>query len=48
MKSYRVTFNYFEGRKKLIGTRMIEALDKDHAFMLMAMWPRLILKIETL
>jgi hypothetical protein len=47
MKSYKVTFNYFEGGKKMIGTRMIEALDKDHAFMLIAMWPKLILKVET-
>jgi len=48
MKSYKVTFNYFEGNKKMIGTRILEALDRDHAIMIMAMWPRLILKVETL
>jgi len=48
MKNYKVTFNYFEGNKKMIGTRILEALDRDHAIMIMAMWPRLILKVETL
>jgi hypothetical protein len=47
MKRYKVTYNYFEGGKKLIGTRILEALDKEHALQLMAMWPRLILKVET-
>ncbi len=48
MKSYKVTFNYFEGGKKMIGTRILKALDRDHAIMIMAMWPKLILKVETL
>ena len=48
MKRYKVTFNYFEGEKKMIGIRILEALDKDHAIMIMAMWPKLILKVEKL
>jgi len=48
MKRYKVTFNYFESGKKPIGIRILEALDKEHAIQLMAMWPRLILKVETL
>ena len=47
MKSYKVTYNYFDGGKKMIGTRILEALDRDHAIMIMAMWPKLILKVET-
>ena len=48
MKRYKVTYNYFESGKKMVGTRILEALDRDHAIMIMAMWPRLILKVETL
>jgi hypothetical protein len=48
MKRYKVTYNYFEGGKKRIAIRILEALDKEHALQLMAMWPRLILKVETL
>jgi hypothetical protein len=46
MKKYKVTYNYFESNKKMVGTRILEALDKDHAIMIMAMWPKLILKVE--
>ena len=46
MKRYKVTYNYFEGGKKRIGIRILEALDRDHAIMIMAMWPKLILKVE--
>jgi hypothetical protein len=45
---YKVTYNYFESGKKMVGTRILEALDRDHAIMLMAMWPKLILKVEML
>ena len=45
MKRYKVTFNYFESGKKRIGIRILEALDKEHALQLMAMWPKLILKV---
>ena len=48
MKSYKVTYNYFDGEKKMIGTRILDAIDRDHAIMIMAMWPKLILKVETL
>ena len=48
MKRYKVTYNYFESGKKMVGTRILEALDRDHAIMIMAMWPKLILKVETL
>lgn len=48
MKRYKVTYNYFESGKKRIAIRILEALDKEHALQLMAMWPRLILKVETL
>ena len=48
MKSYKVTYNYFDGGKKMVGTKILDALDRDHAIMIMAMWPRLILKVETL
>ena len=48
MKRYKVTYNYFDGGKKMIGTRILDALDRDHAIMIMAMWPKLILKVETL
>jgi len=48
MKRYKVTFNYFESGKKRIGIRILEALDKEHALQFMAMWPKLILKVETL
>ena len=48
MKRYKVTYNYFDGGKKMVGTRILEALDRDHAIMIMAMWPKLILKVETL
>ena len=48
MKRYKVTYNYFESGKKRIAIRILEAIDKEHAMQLMAMWPRLILKIETL
>ena len=48
MKRYKVTYNYFESGKKRIAIRILEALDKEHAINLMAMWPKLILKVETL
>ena len=48
MKRYKITYNYFESGKKRIAIRILEALDKEHALQLMAMWPRLILKVETL
>jgi hypothetical protein len=48
MKRYKVSYNYFDGGKKMVGIRILEALDRDHAIMIMAMWPRLILKVETL
>jgi hypothetical protein len=48
MKRYKVTFNYFESGKKRIGIRILEAYDKEHAMQLMSMWPKLILKVETL
>lgn len=48
MKRYKITYNYFESGKKRIAIRILEALDKEHAMQLMAMWPRLILKVETL
>ena len=48
MKRYKITYNYFESGKKRISIRILEALDKEHAMQLMAMWPRLILKVETL
>ena len=48
MKRYKVTYNYFDGGKKRIAIRILEALDRDHAIMLMAMWPQLILKVEKL
>jgi hypothetical protein len=48
MKRYKVTYNYFEGGEKLIGIRILEAYDKEHALQLMAMWPKLILKVEKL
>ena len=48
MKRYKVTYNYFESGKKRIAIRILEAIDKEHAMQLMAMWPRLILKVETL
>ena len=46
MKRYKVTYNYFENGKKRIGIRILEALDREHAIMIMAMWPQLILKVE--
>ncbi len=46
MKRFKVTYNYFEKGKKRIGIRILEALDRDHAIMIMAMWPKLILKVE--
>jgi hypothetical protein len=46
MKRFKVTYNYFDGGKKRVGIRILEALDRDHAIMIMAMWPRLILKVE--
>ena len=48
MKRYKVTYNYFESGKKRIAIRILEALDKEHALQLMAMWPKLILKVESL
>jgi hypothetical protein len=48
MKRFKVTFNYFESGNKRIGIRIIEAYDKEHAMQLMSMWPKLILKVETL
>ena len=46
MKRFKVTYNYFENGKMRIGIRILEALDRDHAIMIMAMWPKLILKVE--
>jgi hypothetical protein len=46
MKRYKVTYNYFESGKKRIAIRILEALDREHAIMQMAMWPKLILKVE--
>ena len=46
MKRFKVTYNYFDGGKKRIAIRILEALDRDHAIMQMAMWPKLILKVE--
>ena len=46
MKRFKVTYNYFDGGKKRIAVRILEALDRDHAIMIMAMWPKLILKVE--
>ena len=46
MKRFKVTYNYFDGGKKRIAIRILEALDRDHAIMIMAMWPKLILKVE--
>ena len=48
MKRYKITYNYFESGKKRIAIRILEALDREHAINLMAMWPKLILKVETL
>ena len=48
MKRYKITYNYFESGKKRIAIRILEALDKEHALQLMAMWPKLILKVESL
>jgi hypothetical protein len=48
MKRYKITYNYFESGKKRIAIRILEALDKEHALQLMAMWPKLILKVEQL
>jgi hypothetical protein len=48
MKRFKVTYNYFEGGNKRIAIRILEAFDRDHAINLMAMWPKLILKVETL
>ena len=47
MNRYKITFNYFESGKKRIAIRILEAYDRDHAINLMAMWPKLILKVET-
>jgi hypothetical protein len=48
MKRYKVTFNYFEGGKKRIGIRILEAFDRDHAILKMDLHRPLILKVETL
>lgn len=51
MKRYKITYNYFldtQCTKKRIGVKILEALDRDHAIMLMAMQRKLILKVETL
>ncbi len=47
MKRYKVTFNYFEGGKKRIGIRILEAFDREHAILKMDLHPELILKIQT-
>lgn len=50
MKKYKVTFNYFtdsQCKVKRLGVRVLEAYDRDHAIMLMAMQRKLILKVET-
>lgn len=46
MRKFKVTYNYFENGKKRIAIRILEAMDREHAIMLMAMWPQLILKVE--
>jgi len=48
MKRYKVTYNYFEGGKKRIGIRILEAYDRDHAILKMDLHRPLILKVETL
>jgi hypothetical protein len=48
MKRFKITYNYFEGGNKRIAIRILEAFDREHAINLMAMWPKLILKVETL
>jgi hypothetical protein len=47
MTRFKVTYNYFESGKKQIAIRILEAYDREHAINLMAMWPKLILKVET-
>jgi len=48
MKRYKVTFNYFEGGKKRLGIRILEAFDREHAILKMDLYRPLILKVETL
>ena len=51
MKRYKVTYNYFldtQCTKKRIAVKILEALDRDHAIMRMAMQRKLILKVETI
>jgi hypothetical protein len=51
MKRYKITYNYFEDvkcTKKLIGFRILEAYDKEHAIQLMSIWDKLIIKVEAL
>ncbi len=48
MKRFKITFNYFEGGKKRIGIKILEAYDRDHAIIKTDLYRPLILKVETL
>ena len=48
MKRFKVTYNYFEGGKKRIGIKILEAFDREHAILKMDLHRPLILKVETL
>jgi hypothetical protein len=51
MKHYKITYLFYldtQCTKKTIGYRVLKALDRDHAIMLMAMQRKLILKVETI
>jgi hypothetical protein len=51
MKHYKITYVFYldsKCTKKTIGYRVLKALDRDHAIMLMAMQRKLILKVETI
>ena len=51
MRHYKITYVFYldsKCTKKTIGYRVLKALDRDHAIMLMAMQRKLILKVETI
>jgi len=51
MKHYKITYVFYldsNCTKKTIGYRVLKALDRDHAIMLMAMQRKLILKVEAI
>jgi hypothetical protein len=51
MKHYKITYVFYldtQCTKKTIGYRVLKALDRDHAILLMAMQRKLILKVETI